>query len=87
MDFQTHASLVEVHRVGVLVVGESGVEKSECALELVQRGHKLVADDVVRFEICRTDSSVWKSGGKGSNTNALGLNAPPRKFWAWRSPC
>ena len=57
MDLQIHASLVEVHRVGVLVQGESGVGKSECALELVQRGHKLVADDVVRLELCQTDSS------------------------------
>ena len=57
MDLQIHASLVEVHRVGVLVQGESGVGKSECALELVQRGHKLVADDVVRLELGQTDAS------------------------------
>ncbi len=35
--------------MGVLLVGPSGIGKSECALELVQRGHRLVADDVVRI--------------------------------------
>ncbi len=42
-----HGALVEVHGVGVLLQGTSGVGKSECALELVSRGHRLVADDVV----------------------------------------
>ncbi|NLN03356.1 MAG: HPr(Ser) kinase/phosphatase [Clostridiaceae bacterium] len=42
-----HAGLVEVYGEGVLIMGESGVGKSETALELVKRGHRLVADDVV----------------------------------------
>ena len=42
-----HAVLVDVYGVGVLITGESGVGKSESALELVKRGHQLVADDVV----------------------------------------
>ena len=42
-----HGVLVEVYGVGVLITGESGVGKSEAALELVKRGHRLVADDVV----------------------------------------
>jgi len=42
-----HGSLVEVASVGVLLLGRSGIGKSECALELVMRGHRLVADDVV----------------------------------------
>lgn len=42
-----HAVLVDVYGVGVLISGESGVGKSESALELVKRGHMLVADDVV----------------------------------------
>ena len=42
-----HGVLVDVFGVGVLIVGESGVGKSECALELVHRGHRLVADDMV----------------------------------------
>jgi HPr kinase/phosphorylase len=42
--------LVEVLGVGVLIRGPSGIGKSETALELVARGHRLVADDVVRIE-------------------------------------
>lgn len=39
--------LVDVHGIGVLLLGESGTGKSECALDLITRGHRLVADDVV----------------------------------------
>ncbi len=42
-----HGSLVDVYGVGLLYTGKSGVGKSECALDLVERGHRLVADDVV----------------------------------------
>ena len=42
-----HGGLLDVFGVGVLITGESGVGKSECALELIKRGHLLVADDVV----------------------------------------
>lgn len=42
-----HGVLVDVYGVGILITGESGVGKSETALELVKRGHQLVADDVV----------------------------------------
>ncbi len=42
-----HGVLVSVDGIGVLLTGESGVGKSEAALELVRRGHQLVADDVV----------------------------------------
>ncbi len=44
-----HGVLVDVGGVGVLVTGASGIGKSECALELVRRGHRLVADDVVEI--------------------------------------
>jgi len=44
-----HGVLMDVFGVGVLIVGKSGVGKSECALELVERGHRLVADDVVNI--------------------------------------
>ena len=40
-----HGSLADVYGVGLLFVGESGVGKSECVLDLVERGHRLVADD------------------------------------------
>jgi HPr kinase/phosphorylase len=42
-------TMMEVHGQGVLVLGESGIGKSESALELIRRGHRLVADDVVTF--------------------------------------
>lgn len=42
-----HGVLVDVHGVGVLITGESGIGKSETALELIKRGHRLVADDAV----------------------------------------
>ncbi|MDR2509113.1 MAG: HPr(Ser) kinase/phosphatase [Spirochaetaceae bacterium] len=44
-----HAVLVEVYGIGVLIMGESGVGKSETALELIKSGHRLVADDVVEI--------------------------------------
>ncbi len=44
-----HGVLVEVYGEGVLILGESGVGKSETALELVKRGHRLIADDVVEI--------------------------------------
>jgi HPr kinase/phosphorylase len=44
-----HGVLVEVYGIGILIVGDSGVGKSETALELVERGHRLVADDVVEI--------------------------------------
>lgn len=42
-----HGSLVDVYGIGLLLVGKSGIGKSEVALDLVERGHRLVADDVV----------------------------------------
>lgn len=42
-----HGSLASVYGVGLLFVGDSGVGKSECVLDLVERGHRLVADDLV----------------------------------------
>lgn len=43
----THATLVDVYGTGLLLTGKSGIGKSEVALDLVERGHRLVADDVV----------------------------------------
>lgn len=42
-----HGSVADVYGVGLLFVGKSGIGKSECVLDLVERGHRLVADDVV----------------------------------------
>ena len=42
-----HGSVADVYGVGLLFVGASGIGKSECVLDLVERGHRLVADDVV----------------------------------------
>lgn len=44
-----HGVLVDVYGVGVLIMGESGIGKSEAALELIKRGHRLVSDDVVQI--------------------------------------
>jgi len=44
---RVHGTLVEVAGVGVLLLGPSGIGKSECAIELVVRGYRFVADDVV----------------------------------------
>ncbi|HEU4564589.1 MAG TPA: HPr(Ser) kinase/phosphatase [Gemmatimonadaceae bacterium] len=42
-----HGSLADVYGVGLLFIGQSGIGKSECVLDLVERGHRLVADDLV----------------------------------------
>jgi HPr kinase/phosphorylase len=47
---ELHGVLVDVSGLGVLILGESGIGKSECALDLVDRGHRLVADDVVNVK-------------------------------------
>ena len=44
-----HGVLVEVYGVGILILGDSGIGKSETALELIKNGHRLVADDVVNI--------------------------------------
>ncbi len=49
-----HGSMVDVYGLGLLLLGRSGIGKSEVALDLVERGHRLVADDVIR---------LWRAGG------------------------
>lgn len=51
-----HGSLADVYGVGLLFVGRSGIGKSECVLDLVERGHRLVADDLV--EVTRRGNDV-----------------------------
>lgn len=56
-----HGVLVDVFGVGVIIIGKSGIGKSEAALELVMRGHRLVADDVV--DISKTPPSTIIGSG------------------------
>jgi HPr kinase/phosphorylase len=56
-----HGVLVEVFGIGVLIPGDSGVGKSETALELIERGHRLVADDAV--EIRRVSGNIIMGAG------------------------
>lgn len=42
-----HGVLMEIHGIGVLILGESGIGKSECALDLIARGHQLISDDSI----------------------------------------
>ena len=56
-----HGTLLDVAGVGVLLLGPSGIGKSECALDLIDRGHRLVADDVV--EIRRLPDGTLMGGG------------------------
>jgi HPr kinase/phosphorylase len=56
-----HGVLVEVFGLGVLIQGDSGVGKSEAALELIERGHRLVADDAV--EIRRVSGNILMGAG------------------------
>ncbi len=53
-----HGVLVDVYGEGVLITGESGIGKSEAALELVKRGHRLVADDVVEIRKVSEDTLI-----------------------------
>jgi HPr kinase/phosphorylase len=45
-----HGVLLDVFGVGVLILGKSGIGKTECALDLVTHGHRLVADDLIKIE-------------------------------------
>ncbi|MEG1180862.1 MAG: HPr(Ser) kinase/phosphatase [Oscillospiraceae bacterium] len=56
-----HGVLVEVYGEGILIMGESGVGKSETAIELVKRGHRLVADDAVELRKVSNRSIVGTS--------------------------
>ncbi|MGV3243440.1 HPr(Ser) kinase/phosphatase [Staphylococcus sp. 11261D007BR] len=55
-----HGVLVDVYGVGVLITGDSGIGKSETALELVKRGHRLVADDNVEIKEITKDELIGK---------------------------
>lgn len=56
-----HGGLMDIYGVGIFITGESGVGKSETALELVKRGHRFVADDVVEIHKLSDDTLVGRS--------------------------
>ena len=56
-----HGVLVDVYGEGVLIMGESGIGKSEAALELIRRGHRLVSDDVVEIRKVSNDTLIGTS--------------------------
>ncbi|MEE8150073.1 MAG: HPr(Ser) kinase/phosphatase [candidate division Zixibacteria bacterium] len=56
-----HGSLMDVYGVGLLYTGKSGIGKSEIALDLVERGHRLVADDVVKITRAAPDVLIGNS--------------------------
>ena len=56
-----HGVLVDVYGEGVLIMGESGIGKSEAALELIRRGHRLVSDDVVELRKVSDDTLMGTS--------------------------
>ncbi len=53
-----HGVLVDVYGEGILIMGESGIGKSEAALELIKRGHRLVTDDVVEIKKVSDDTLI-----------------------------
>lgn len=58
-----HGVLVDVYGEGVLIMGESGIGKSEAALELIRRGHRLVTDDVVEIRKLNNNTLIGTSPG------------------------
>lgn len=60
-----HGTLMDIRGMGVLIRGKSGVGKSECALALIERGHSLVADDLVHIRLLNDRELV----GNGSELN------------------
>jgi HPr kinase/phosphorylase len=60
-----HGSMIDIYGVGTLFIGESGVGKSECVMDLVERGHCLVSDDAVDFR--RVGDFIFGTGRQGFN--------------------
>lgn len=72
--YSCHATALQVFNSGVLITGPSGIGKSECALELIARGHSLVADDIVFIH--RTESgglALRAKQGTGPLLNIRGI--------------
>ena len=68
-----HGVLVDVYGEGVLITGESGIGKSEAALELIKRGHRLVTDDVVELRRVSEDTLIGSAPDKDKEYDRLGL--------------
>ncbi len=78
-----HGSLADVYGVGLLFVGRSGIGKSECVLDLVERGHRLVADDVVQVTRRGTDVLIGRGhelAGHHMEIRGIGLIDIPALF-------
>jgi HPr kinase/phosphorylase len=78
-----HASLADVYGVGLLFTGASGIGKSECVLDLVERGHRLVADDVVLVAKKGTDILIGQGhelAGHHMEIRGVGLVDVPALF-------
>lgn len=78
-----HGSLADVYGVGLLFVGRSGIGKSECVLDLVERGHRLVADDVVKVTRRGTDVLIGQGhelAGHHMEIRGVGLVDIPALF-------
>jgi HPr kinase/phosphorylase len=71
-----HGVLLDVFGLGVLLVGDSGIGKSECALDLITRGHRLIADDLVEIRKVPEDVLIGTSMDLGRHyieVRGLGL--------------
>jgi HPr kinase/phosphorylase len=80
-----HGSLADVYGVGLLFIGRSGIGKSECVLDLVERGHRLVADDVVQVTRRGTDVLIGRGhelAGHHMEIRGIGLIDIPALFGA-----
>jgi HPr kinase/phosphorylase len=78
-----HGSLSDVYGVGLLFIGRSGIGKSECVLDLVERGHRLVADDVVQVTRRRSDVLIGQGhemAGHHMEIRGIGLVDIPALF-------
>ena len=82
-----HGVLVDVYGVGVLIMGESGIGKSEAALELVKRGHRLVSDDVVEIKKVSDETLVGSAPDITRHFIELGLEEQYTEFLGNKVVC
>jgi len=77
-----HGTLVDVFGVGILITGSSGIGKSECALDLVERGHRLIADDLVKITLHNNTlvGSAAKEAGWFMEIRGVGIVDIERMF-------